>query len=347
MVPPVAADIPCSLPQVLDGAARRAEELLNSLQKFDAAERVEHYRYNAAGLPGNPDVRSFDYVVTINHDKQGGFDMQEYRNGTIVQPEQFPSGIVTTNLVLHGLIFHPSLAPGFQFTCEGLGEWNGHPTWQVHFDEQPNQVNTLRTYVVGGLYYPVLLTGRAWIDAENYQVLRLESDLEKPVPKIQLRREHIVIQFASVQFRTRNQRLWLPQTADLNVEWGGHRFYRRHTFSKFQLFSTDSVQQVNTPKESFCFTNTSNLLITGVLNATPVSGKAAKPAPLTLAIPAKGTVCKSVGSGKDVDLPIEFLAHTTFAHDGPEGSVEGDAYQLNADALEIIPNRIVSPSPNH
>jgi tetratricopeptide (TPR) repeat protein len=346
LVPPMVSNITCSLPQVLYGASQRADELLNSLQKFAAAERVEHYKSGSRGTLGAPDVRSFDYVVTINQDKHGGFRMQEYRNGTSAQPQQFPSGIVTANLSVHGLIFHRSLAAGFNFTCEGLGEWNGHPTWLVRFNEKPNQLNPLRSYNVGGLHYPLLLTGRAWIDAGNYNLLRLESDLAKPVDKIQLKREHIAIEFASVQFRTSKQQLWLPQSADLYVEWGGRRFYRRHTFSKFQLFSTDTVQQVDGPKESYCFTNTSNLLITGVLEATPVSGKAVKPPSLTLTIPAKGTVCTSVGPGKELNIAVQYLASTTFTHDGPAGSVEVDAYQLNANALEIIPNKNVSPSPN-
>ncbi|MGC1483613.1 MAG: tetratricopeptide repeat protein [Candidatus Acidiferrum sp.] len=336
IVPEVAVDVPCSLATVLQGAGRRAEQLLNSLQKFDASERVEHYKLNAAGLPGVADVRSFDYVVSVSHDSQGGFELQEYRNGAIVNPGQFPSGIVTTNLAAHALIFHPSLAPHFKFTCEGLGEWKNHPTWQVRFEEKPQQLNPFRSYVIGGFRYPILLTGRAWIDAGTYQVLRLESDLLRPVEKIRLTREHISIEYAAVQFHTRHQQLWLPQTADLYVELNGHRFYRRHSFSNFKIFSTDSTQQVQAPRESYCFVNTSNLLITGVLNATPVLGKALKPASLTLTIPANSTVCKTIGAGKDINIPVESLASATFAHDGPAGSVEADSYLPNGNAPEVV-----------
>ncbi len=345
-VPEVAVDVPCSLPTVLHGAGQRAEQLLSTLQKFNASERVEHYKLNAAGVPGPADVRSFDYIVSVTHDAQGGFQMQEYRNGGIVHSEQFPSGIRTANLSEHGLIFHPLLAPGFHFTCEGLGEWKGHPTWLVQFEEKKNDLNPFRSYVINGFSYPLQLTGRAWIDAGTYQVLRLESDLLKPVEKIHLTREHIAIEFASVRFRTGNQELWLPQTAELYVEWNGHRFYRRHSFSNFKVFSTESTEEVHAPKESYCFTNTTDLLITGVLNATPVPGKALQPASITLSIPAKGTVCESVGAGKDVNIPPESLASTTFTHDGPEGSVEADAYLLNRDALEVIPNRNVPANQN-
>jgi hypothetical protein len=345
-VPEVAVDVPCSLTSVLGGAGQRAEQLLNTLQKFDASERVEHYKLSAAGVPGSADVRSFDYVVSVLKDAHGGFAMQEYRNGGIVRPQQFPSGIVTANLSVHGLIFHPSLAPGFIFSCEGLGEWKGRPTWLVHFEEKPHLLNPLRSYAIGEFRYPLQLTGRAWIDASTFQVLRLESDLLKPVEKIRLTREHISIEFASVQFRTRNEQLWLPQTAELYVEWDGHRFYRRHAFSNFKIFSTDATQEVHGPKESFCFTNTTGLLVTGVLNVTPVLGSVLKPASVTLAIPGKGTICQSVGLGKDINIPIRSLASATFVHDGPAGSVEADAYQLDARTLEVVPNSNAPVTPN-
>ncbi len=346
MVPEVAVDVPCSLSMVLQSAGQRAEQLLNTLQKFNASERVEHYKLNAAGVPGAADVRSFDYVVSVSHDAQGGFQLQEYRNGGIVRAQQFPSGIRTANLAEHGLIFHPLLATGFHFTCEGLGEWKGHATWLVQFEEKKNDLNPFRSYVIEGFSYPLQLTGRAWIDAGTFQVLRLESDLLKPVEKIRLTREHISIEFASVQFRSNHQQLWLPQSADLYVELDGHRFYRRHSFSNFKIFSTDSTQEVHGPKDSYCFTNTTGLLITGVLNATAVPGKALQPASLTLSIPAKSTVCKSVGAGKEVNIPLEALASTTFIHDGPAGSVEADAYLLNHSALEIIPSSNVPVNQN-
>ena len=91
-VPEVAVDVPCSLPTVLHGAGQRAEQLLNTLQKFNASERVEHYKLNAAGVPGPADVRSFDYIVSVSHDAQGGFQMQEYRNGGIVHSRTVPVG---------------------------------------------------------------------------------------------------------------------------------------------------------------------------------------------------------------------------------------------------------------
>jgi hypothetical protein len=85
-----------------------------------------------------------------------------------------------------------------------------------------------------------------------------------------------------------------------------------------------------------CFTNRTELLITGILNDTPLSGKSLQPASITLTIPAKSTVCKSVGPGKDVNIPVESLASSKFVYDGPAGSVQADSYLPNGSSLEVI-----------
>lgn len=339
IVPQVAIRVPCSLPAILQGAGRRAVQFLSSMERFDASERVEHYKLNSSGVPGAADVRSFDYLVNVVRGREGEFQLQEYRNGRIVSPQQFPAGIATTNLSVHVLIFHPKIAPHFQFACEGLGEWKGRSTWLIHFEEKQDGADAFRSYVINGVRYPVRLVGLAWIDAKNYQIVHLESDLLQPVPKIRLKREHISINYAAVHFHSNHQQLWLPQSAELYVDFAGHRFYRRHTFTKFKIFSTDTTEQVQAPKSSYCFTNTSDSLITGILSATPVSGRSLKPASLTLAIPANSTVCKTVGAGKDVNIPIEFLAASMFAYDGPAGSIEAQSFLPDGRIPELVSNR--------
>lgn len=345
-VPEVAADVPCSLFQVLQGAGQRAEQLVNNLQKFSASERVEHFAVSAKGMPGSVDVRTFDYVALVSRDPQGGFDLAEYRNGSVVGPQQFPAGIATSNLSVHALIFHPLLASDFNFACEGLGQWKGSPAWLVHFEQKQDQPSQFRFYEVDGVLHPVLLKGRAWIDAGTYQVLRLESDLIKPVHEIHLMRDHVAIEYGRVPFQTHNEQLWLPQTADLYVDWNGRRFYRRHAFSDFKLFSIHTAQELHSPQESYCFTNTSDRSVLGVLTVTSAPGVSLKPTSLTLTIPARSTVCKTVGPGKDVNIPPESIGSATLAHNGPPGAVQSDAYLVKEVTLEIIPNSSVPATSN-
>lgn len=335
-VPEVNSSAPCSLSQVLQDAGERMEEFVDDLDRFSATEHVEHYAVNANGQRLPREVRFFEYVASISHYSGGGIELDEYRNGNMVNPQQFPAGIMTSNLPAHALIFHPSVAPDFNFTCEGLGQWKGHPAWLVHFEEKQAKHNPFRSYVIGNTHYPVQLKGRAWIDADTRQVVRMDTDLVKPITKIHLTREHVSIEYGLVQFQTHNDQLWLPQTADLYVEWGKHRFYRRHTFSDFKVFSVGTEQHVHAPKESYCFINMSGRDVIGTLTVTPVSTVTLPPVSLSFTIPADGYTCKTVGPGKDVNIAPESLATAAFVHDGPQDSVKVDAHLVKEITVEVM-----------
>jgi hypothetical protein len=42
--------------------------------------------------------------------------------------------------------------------------------------------------------------------------------------------------------------MWLPQSAEVFADWRGRRFHRRHSFSKYLLFSVDEKQKISAPK---------------------------------------------------------------------------------------------------
>jgi hypothetical protein len=169
----------------------------------------------------------------------------------------------------------------------------------------------------------------------------MESELAKPVPAIKLTRERILIDYALVQFRTGEQQLWLPQSAELYVERNGSRYYRRHTFSNFQVFTVGTSDKVQPPKESYAFTNKSDREIFGTLTVNPIPGQDLRPASITFGIPAGATVFKVVGSGKDVNLPVEAIESARFAHNGAPGSIEANAYFVKTSSLELVPETVV------
>ena len=115
---------------------------------------------------------------------------------------------------------------------------------ELRFSQRPNRKNLFHVYRVGNNYYPAKLKGRAWIAVDNYEVLRLQTDLIEPIGQIRLLREHSDIHYGAVEFRKQNVRLWLPQSAELYMDFRGHRYQRRHSFSNFQLFSVETGQTV-------------------------------------------------------------------------------------------------------
>lgn len=345
VVPSVNPNVECPLPQVIKGAEQRMKEFVDNLQKFSATERVEHFVVDAAGRRISPEARNFEYVVSITQTAKGFFQVDEYRNGS-VNREQFPARIATEGLPTMAMIFHPRLVNDFKFVCEGLGQWDGQPAWQIHFAQRADRPNQLRGFTTkDGGHYSLALKGRVWIDAGTEQVMHLESELAKPIKEIGLSEERISIEYKSVRFRTQGQESRLPQTADLFVERYGRRYYRRHSFSDFKIFMVDTSQKIEAPPQSYSFTNTSDHDIVGVLTVTPASGFKIQPVSIEFTIPAGRSTFKVVGPGKDLNIPVESVGSATFVHNGPSGSVKGEAYLVKQTTLDIISDTPVPASP--
>ena len=188
-------------------------------------------------------------MVSIGEVRPGLLNVQEYRNSGSA-PAEFPEGEITNGLPALILIFHPYNVGSFDLNCEGLARWNGRLVWQVHFRQRTDKPNTIRSYKIGldGPTYPVSLKGRAWIAADSYQIVRLETDLVTPVPEIRLAADHTAIEYGPVKFRERKVDMWLPQSAEVYYDWKGRRIHRRHSFSNYLLYSVDDRQHISTPK---------------------------------------------------------------------------------------------------
>ena len=346
VIPNVLLGVSCDLPVVLHGVGERMTQLVSNLEKFSATEHIEHFRVDNSGVLRARETRSFEYVVLVLQNPVQGFQLDEYRNGS-TDPRQFPAQIATEALPVMALIFHPLMVSDFKLTCEGLGDWAGRPAWQVRFEQRQDRPNRIRYYKINDNYYPVGLKGRAWIDAGTYQVLRLETDLIQPVKGIELARERLSIEYAQVQFHSHDLQLWLPKTAELYWERHGHRYFRRHEFSDFKIFSVDTDQKFQRPKESYSFTNTSDRDVPGVLLVNPVSGSKFKPVSIEFTVPAGRSIFKTIGTGKDVSMPGEMVGSARFVYKGPVGSVKVDAYLATESTLEVVPDSSQNPSSAH
>ena len=335
MVPDVDPHVECPLPHVLRGAGQRMNQFVANLEKFTAMERVEHQAIDPSGGWHSAEARDFNYVVMVKRTSMNVFLLDEYRNGSS-DPEQFPAHIATQGMPAIALLFHPVLASDYAFTCEGLGGWEGRSAWQVHFVQRPDRPSRILSYSAGGKYSSLPLKGRAWIDVGTFHVLRIETELVKPLPEVGLTVDHVAISYQPVQFPSRAQELWLPKIVDLYVERQGRRYYRRHTFKDFQLFVVDTAQSVQLAKESYGFTNETDRDISGVLTVTPVMGGKFDPVSVSFIIPAGARVVKLVGPGKDIAIPVESVASATFAHNGPLDSVKVDAHLSKESTLDVI-----------
>lgn len=244
--PSVAAGVACPYDQLMEMSGARVKQLVDSISQFAATEDMLHEQLDPAGTPLTKVNRKYDYAASITEAIPGYLQIDEYRNDRYGIPD-LPDRIVTTGFISLALIFHPSMRENYEITCEGLGDWHGHATWLMHFRQRDDKPSRLADLVVGGNTYPINLKGRAWITADSFQIVRIESELSKSLPVLAV--QHQIAEYGPVHFQKKNIDLWLPQNVDLFFELNKHRYYRRQTFDHFMLFATNAEEKQQVPKK--------------------------------------------------------------------------------------------------
>ncbi|MBI4471905.1 MAG: tetratricopeptide repeat protein, partial [Acidobacteria bacterium] len=181
MKPAVDPGVACSLADVLRNAGKRVLNLAENMQSITANELIEHADISAQGSIGMTVSGKFTYMVAIRKVRPKVWLVDETRNGQ--NGDSFPSRFVSTGLAALAMIFHPDYVDRFEVRCEGLETWRGQPAWHVYFRQKSEQ-NGVRSYYMRDKgsqdRFPIPLKGRAWIAANSFQILRLETDLVRP-----------------------------------------------------------------------------------------------------------------------------------------------------------------------
>jgi hypothetical protein len=236
-------EVSCPLSQILEGASERATEMVENLQRFTATEKIEHTEFRKNGKPRSSANQVFSYVAEIDQ-SSGSFWVEEYRSA---KTQGEPPPLSDTGTAAFALIFHPQKIGNFEFHCEARADLHGISAWQLRFEESPDPRKSFHQIRIDRSIYQLRLKGRAWIAADDYQILRLQTDLVAPISQIRLQQEHLDITYAPVDFDKRKLRVWLPENASMQIRYRGHSYRRVHNFSHFQLFLVVTEQTVKEP----------------------------------------------------------------------------------------------------
>ncbi len=244
--PAVASGVACPLENVVQMASQRVQELVGDISRIAAIEHLVHEQLDEMGDPTTRETRTFNYVASISESTPGFVAVDEYRQAHLGLAD-FPDHIASSGFAALALVFHPSLRDNYEMVCEGLGEWRGQPTWLVHFRQRDDRPARMHDYKVGNQVYSIKLKGRAWITADKFQIVRIESELVNPIPQIRLSGEHQVVEYGPVPFSKKKLQLWLPTSAEIYLDFRRHRYYRKHSFDHYMLFSVDAREDHKDP----------------------------------------------------------------------------------------------------
>lgn len=245
----VAPGVACPSDQVIVESGMRVQELVDDLARFAAIEDLTHQTLDEYGNPVRTETRKFDYVASISEVEPGYLAVTEDRAAKLSLSD-YPGKIASTGFATLAFVFHPHMRENFNLVCEGLGDWRGQASWLVHFEQRNDRPNRMHSYKVGNEFHPVPLKGRAWITSDKFQIVRIEAEMVRPMPEIQLLSEHQVVEYGPIPFPKKNTTLWLPKSADIYFDFRKHRYYRRHSFDHYMLFSVDADEKHKEPKSA-------------------------------------------------------------------------------------------------
>lgn len=247
-IPSLSAMPPCWLHGVLKLAGQRATELVDHLQNFNAHEQVRFEQTDTLGMSQLFVTENFEYLVDFG-EQSGPLKINEIRKPLGGSDDARIKALVDKGLPALGLIFYPVLQGDYEMHCEGATQWNGKPAWVVYFRQANGIPPRTLSMSTATMTYPVSLKGRAWIATDSGQLMHLETNLVKGIPIIDLRANAVSVDYAPVEFKSRNIEIWLPQSAIAFTDYGKRRTIIEHTFSDFLLFSVQTRQVIGQPKE--------------------------------------------------------------------------------------------------
>lgn len=242
----VAPGVECPSAQVIEESGKRVQEFVDDVARFAAVEDLLHQSLNEFGTPTRTETRKYNYVASISEPQPGFLAVDEFRADRVT-PSDYPDNIASTGFAALALVFHPHMRDNFAMTCEGLGDWHGQATWLMHFRQRDDRPNRIHSYKVGNQIYSVDLKGRAWITADKFHIVRIESEMLKPMPEISLLSEHEVVEYGPVEFPHKKTSLWLPKSAEIYFDFRKHHYYRRHSFDHYMLYSVDTEEKRKEP----------------------------------------------------------------------------------------------------
>ena len=238
---------------ILDGAGAKITEMTKNFPNTSSLEMIHQEKLGHKGDISDAQNQKFRYLCVVPSEAWGpGFI--EYRSD-LSGSEALPKGLAEGFMLTKGfasteLIFHPSYRSESNFRYLGQQKVNGRNTHVVAFAQIPGKAHLTGNFRSGPKSIPTFSQGLAWIDAANYQIIRLHTDLLTPLPDLKLDREVMNVDFNEVHFKHVKESLWLPQEVTVTLDWNGKVLRNTHEYSDFRIFNVDASEKIGKPKES-------------------------------------------------------------------------------------------------
>jgi hypothetical protein len=136
--------------------------------------------------------------------------------------------------------FYPANRSESTFRYLGQQKMNGHHTIVIAFAQKPGSVRMPAEVRLENKTLPVFFQGVAWIDASDFRIVRLRTDLLSPLTEYPLSQLTSDVLFADTRAGGFSTTLWLPQRVEVTTVVDGRVFEDQHRYSDYHSFQVRS-----------------------------------------------------------------------------------------------------------
>ena len=117
---------------------------------------------------------------------------------------------------------------------------DGQRTLVLAFAQKPQSVLSPAIFRYQGKTAPMFLQGVAWVDASDFRILRLRTDLLSPLPEVSLHRLTADIRFVPTRIEKVPSLLSLPREVTVTSDVSGSTLREVHKYSEYRRFGSQS-----------------------------------------------------------------------------------------------------------
>jgi hypothetical protein len=236
------------LPMILENTGRRVDEFFHNMVDLTAHEGgAQEARTWKGDIVDSRPVED-NYLILVHNGfrteiEESRLDLEGHRE--VRGQGVFTSGYrVSSGFASSTFLFATSFQVESTFRHLGDERIGNHNTYVVAFAQRPSEATITVPWSGQGDSVQMLVQGIAWVDKNNFQIIRLRTDLLAPRPEIGLAQLTTDLTFSEVDIPNVVISLWLPSVVNVFVEEidfrkqvKGRRFTDVYRFTDYQRYA--------------------------------------------------------------------------------------------------------------
>ena len=235
-----------ALPTILQKVGANVEAFFRGFSNTVSEEDIRVENLRADGQFKGSHNEKDNYLLAAKPEKWG-LGLTEYRaapDGGATKPRELSTAFMRTKgFASASVVFHPLCQGEARFRDLGRQQIDGRDTVVLAFAQLPEKAKMVGLIIVNGVSEAALVQGVAWLDAQSYEIVRMRTDLLKPLTRVRMSRQTTVIHYDEIHFKDSPAGLWLPKEVIVTVEFKGHTFRNSHTYSNFKHFNVGTEEK--------------------------------------------------------------------------------------------------------